>query len=153
MRNCRLLVWLLATLPCASVATAQPIHPGKTGTELEALVRSSHSPNQVLSYQQAKVAMFTKVDNHGGKVRLLYTGDSISTTTVPHHTFVNAEHVWPQSRFGKTVGRKKSDLHHIFPAYSTVNNDRSNHPFGDIPDTQTNKWWAGCSVKRSAWMS
>lgn len=44
---------------------------------------------------------------------------------------MNAEHVWPQGFFneGKPM---KSDLHHIFPTFITVNNMRGSLPFGEV---------------------
>ncbi|MEM1294162.1 MAG: endonuclease, partial [Verrucomicrobiota bacterium] len=49
---------------------------------------------------------------------------------------------WPQSRFSGDA-MMKTDLHHLFAAYSRINNDRSAKAFGEIPDTDTKRWWAG----------
>jgi len=64
-------------------AAAQPIHPGKTGAELEGLVRAEYRPTTVLGYVPAKRRMFTSVDNAGGRIRLIYSGDTHASTTVP----------------------------------------------------------------------
>jgi hypothetical protein len=137
------LALFLALALCGLPTRAQaPVHNGQTGAALEAAVRASHSPTQVLSYSNARHALFAQIDNQAGKVRLLYTGDEITTNVPPSPNFVNVEHIWPQSRFGTSVGNKKADLHHLAPTYATVNSTRGNNPFAEIPDQQTTKWWA-----------
>lgn len=142
-RFARLALVLLCILSATSWVSGQQIHPGISGAALEDLLRRDFSPASPLSYTDAKQAMFSRVDNRGGRVRLLYTGDAITTTTVPNPNFVNAEHIWPQSRFGNNAAGKKSDLHHLFPTHSRVNSTRGNNPFGEIDDAQTQKWWNG----------
>lgn len=44
---------------------------------------------------------------------------------------MNAEHVWPQGFFNEAKPMK-SDLHHIFPTFITVNNMRGSQPFGEV---------------------
>ena len=36
---------------------------------------------------------------------------------------------------------QKSDLHHLYPCKENVNSARSNHPYGDINDENTDKWF------------
>ncbi len=43
--------------------------------------------------------------------------------------FINCEHTWPQSFFGKDEPMR-SDVHHLFPTFSVPNNRRGHHPFG-----------------------
>ena len=43
--------------------------------------------------------------------------------------FINCEHTWPQSFFGKAEPMR-SDVHHLFPTFSVPNNRRGHHPFG-----------------------
>jgi endonuclease I len=60
--------------------------------------------------------------------------------SIPWHQKLNAEHVWPQSRFkdnkGKDTGRikdmKKSDLHILYPSESKINGGRGNYQFGEV---------------------
>ncbi|MCB0377825.1 MAG: endonuclease [Bdellovibrionales bacterium] len=60
--------------------------------------------------------------------------DGLGPMKIPSHQVVNAEHVWPQSRFtGKfPKNLQKGDLHHLLPVTSRVNSQRGNHPFGEI---------------------
>jgi len=44
---------------------------------------------------------------------------------------MNAEHVWPQGFFDEAKPMK-SDLHHIFPTFMTVNNSRGSEPFAEV---------------------
>jgi hypothetical protein len=44
---------------------------------------------------------------------------------------MNAEHSWPQSFFNKAAPMK-SDLHHIFPTFITVNGMRGSEPFAVV---------------------
>ena len=146
MKRPCLFAWATLTMLCASAAVAGPVHPGKTGNELEALVRGSHSPTTNLTYREGREALYDGVDNEGDVVRLIYTGELFPNPgkTIPDHTVVNTEHVWPQSRFGNSAkSKKKSDLHHIFPCRSRVNSARGNNPFGLISAGSGVKFWDG----------
>lgn len=50
--------------------------------------------------------------------------------------FINAEHTWPQSFFGKAMPMV-SDMHHLFPSLSKPNGMRGHHPFGLSSEGQT----------------
>lgn len=59
---------------------------------------------------------------------------------IPDNTILNCEHTWPKSRFGGGRDPKRaaeytskvSDLHHLFPADSTLNAIRGNSQFGEV---------------------
>lgn len=53
---------------------------------------------------------------------------------IPDEHVVNTEHTWPQSRFNPRFDREmqKSDLHHLYPADSLMNNIRGNFEFGHV---------------------
>lgn len=114
---------------------------GKTGTSLEAALKTIASRNHVsYGYESAKNAMFSHIDNEGGKIRGVYTGeyyshpynDNRATQTKTNENEMNCEHTWPQSK--GISGTSKADLHHLFPTFSYVNSKRGNHPFGDVTD-------------------
>jgi hypothetical protein len=42
-----------------------------------------------------------------------------------------------------------SDIHHLFPTYGNWNSTRSNYPFAEITDSQTQKWMANSSEQTS----
>lgn len=104
-------------------------------------------PKSTLNYRDARKVMFTRLDNRNGTVELVYTGKRVKVTGIPKSSFVNTEHVWPQSRFRDS--RIKSDLHHLFPTFNRVNAERGNKPFAEIPDRKTYKWWNGPKAVRS----
>lgn len=149
------MTWLMTMtmlLLLAAECLAQLIEPDKTGEELIAALRGQYKPaaNNVLGYRPAREQMFSRIDNVGGKVRLVYTGARFSTTGIPNHTIVNTEHTWPQSKFrsaGSGRQQMKSDLHHLYPTYNRVNADRGNKPFGEIPDPETRKWWKSSTAR------
>lgn len=55
--------------------------------------------------------------------------------TAPDDRILNVEHTWPQSKFsGREGATMKSDLHHLFPADSKLNQIRGNFKFGEVSD-------------------
>lgn len=96
--------------------------------QLNTEVTSSHRP---INYKQANEILFTKLDNHNGTVCSVYSSKTcLATTTVPSPKLMNVEHTWPQSDGAN--GEAKSDLHHIFPAESSINSIRSSLPFCEV---------------------
>jgi deoxyribonuclease-1 len=52
---------------------------------------------------------------------------------MPDGSVINIEHTWPQSKFPKRKSKvQKSDLHHLFPTDTAINNDRANHTFFNL---------------------
>ncbi len=142
-KNILSILAILAILAVAGGLGAEEILPGKSGAALVQGLRSQYQPTRSLSYREARQNMFGQIDNYGGRVVLMYTGESYSTNTIPPEREVNTEHTWPQSRFEDSVGRgrMKSDLHHLFPTSNSVNSRRGNNAFGDIPDERTQFWY------------
>lgn len=112
---------------------------GKTGTSLEtALLAITSKNHESYGYEPAKRAMFSHIDNEGGHIRGVYTGeyydhpynDDRDNQTKTDENKFNCEHTWPQSM--GISGTSKADLHHLFPSFSTVNSKRGNHPFGEV---------------------
>ncbi len=101
------------------------------------------SINQLpLNYETAKFNIFRKIDLilNNGKYAIkdvycqkIYTA-GIGPDKVPHYELLNVEHTWPQSRFNKKYPTQlqKSDLHHLFPSDSLMNNKRGNYKFGIV---------------------
>lgn len=53
---------------------------------------------------------------------------------------INTEHMWPQSQ-GAGDEPATSDMHILAPARDVVNSARSNAPYGEIPDADTDTWY------------
>ncbi len=107
----------------------------------ETLYNFSHRNKKIFDYKSARTYMFQNIDSYvdaKGKrvVSSIYTPDiySVEGQGIPTGE-VNTEHVWPQS-FLKSLDRSEeaiSDLYHIFPVNTIINNTRSNKPFAEIP--------------------
>ncbi len=141
-------VLLLASCSSPPLRSREAILPGLRGDALVVALRQRYSPREKLSYREARQRMFAEIDNRSGGVILVYSGERFLTDRIPDHTVVNTEHTWPQSRFSG-ASMMKTDLHHLFPTFARINNDRSAKAFGEIPDQLTERWWAGMSPQQS----
>ncbi|GAB4369774.1 MAG: hypothetical protein Kow0042_11630 [Calditrichia bacterium] len=137
---------LLLWINLAAALMAQPIFPGFYGEVLLDSLVAHYKPAFTLGYSQARIFMFTDLDNHNDSVTCVYTGyriflDHTSSDPIQQALAagINTEHTWPQS-LGAT-GQAKSDLHHLFPTRDFVNADRGNDPFSEIPDAETDRWY------------
>lgn len=90
-----------------------------------------------LGYDQARLILFTKIDNDHGEVCSVYSNhECLITYDIPNNRDMNVEHTWPKSLGASTVPAK-SDLHHLYPTTNYANSVRSSLPF--------------CEVERSDW--
>ncbi|MDP8321039.1 MAG: endonuclease, partial [Candidatus Stygibacter australis] len=58
---------------------------------------------------------------------------------------INCEHTWPQS-YGADQEPQRSDMHHLYPCKDNVNSSRSNAPYAEIPDNETDIWYRYAEV-------
>lgn len=95
---------------------------------LKSYVTEPHTP---ITYQMANEILFTKLDNHDGKICSVYSpSECILSMVVPSPKVMNIEHTWPQSAGAN--GSAKSDLHHLFVTSSSTNSMRSSLPFCNV---------------------
>ena len=140
------LSFLITILAIVTLLAQETIFPGLTGQELIDSLRANYKPATVLNYDDARDVMFSEIDNYNDSVRCVYSGYTIyidptqDPSTDAYNKGVNTEHTWPQS-YGTDHGNAHDDLHHLFPVRDAVNSSRSNDPFADIPDSDTDKWW------------
>ncbi len=97
----------------------------------------------VLSYYEARNEMFSLVDNVGGQVQCVYTGQWVTTSSIPDPSVMNTEHTWPRSQGSDTLPAL-SDLNHLFPVMTDANSTRSNYPFGEV---EYANWSSGGSLE------
>ncbi|NOX37634.1 MAG: T9SS type A sorting domain-containing protein [Calditrichaeota bacterium] len=122
------------------------IFPGLYGQELLDSLVAHYKPQVVLSYDDARDTLFARIDNHNDSLTGVYSGYTIylnptaDPTTDAYLKGINTEHTWPQSK-GADAGNARSDMHHLYPARDAVNSSRSNDPFAEINDSDTDKWW------------
>ena len=145
------LLWMLCLW--ASLACAQgDILPQYNGDDLVTRLATAYRPSGLLSYNEARDTMYSKVyRDTDGNVTCLYTGHTIFLPPdVDPSAFlynnsdlngITAEHLYPQSK-GAGEGDARSDMHSLVPAIWRVNEARSNYPFGEVPDDETDHWYA-----------
>jgi deoxyribonuclease-1 len=100
------------------------------GSSLKSQLLSIVDGHYALSYDGARLEMYSNLDNVNGWVEGVYTGFLVQTWGIPDATIMNTEHTWPQS-YG-AEGDARTDLHHLFPTKSTINSSRGNLPFGEV---------------------
>lgn len=99
---------------------------GLSGMALHEELNAIISPHATQSYDRAGAAMkYLDADpDNPDNIILIYSSVSVAFNT----SGWNREHTWPQS-FGADTGPGYSDFHHLFPADSNTNSDRSNFAF------------------------
>lgn len=131
-------------------ALAEEIFPELRGAELLSKVAQEYE-GETLGYRRGRDILYTDIDNEDGIVTGIYSGYSINIdpdSDTPRRDAtqqdINAEHIYPQSKGAR--GKARSDLHSLFPSYNRINSERSNNPFADIDDSQTEKWLINTEV-------
>lgn len=135
------------TYPCLLQAHPQDpdsvyaLTDGLWGEALRQRLQELVQQQRVLPYDSARRAIFFDVDNRGGKVECVYTGQTIAVPPMPSPTVFNVEHTWPRSRGSDTLP-PLSDLHHLFPTRAEANEQRRDLRFGLV---RTVLWQLGGS--------
>lgn len=117
---------------------------GLVGEPLRSWLRANwyNGRHATLGYDDARRAMYGRIDvQDDGRVRGVYSGFSQPAAEVTFLDPINAEHTVPQSWFG-AAEPMRSDIHHLFPTHKEVNAARGSKPFGEVTDTQANRWYA-----------
>ncbi|HOH98212.1 MAG TPA: endonuclease [Candidatus Cloacimonadota bacterium] len=108
---------------------------GLSGSALKSGLRDLLPTNTNTNYDGAKLVLFQDMDNVGGVVKCVYTGETWTVNSLYNgSTNPNTEHTYAQSWFDGTASEsvKKADLHHLFITNSSVNSSRSNYPFDEV---------------------
>jgi chitodextrinase len=115
-----------------------------SGENLKSWLRTNYydGKHQTLGYNTARRYLYNYIDNENNVITCVYSGYEVNsayggTTTYPAP--INCEHTIPQSLFNE-ANPMVSDIHHLYPTYENWNSTRSNHPFDEINDSQTEKW-------------
>ncbi len=139
------IIFLLLLFPM--ILQAQ-IEPGKMGEELITALQQTYTPSSTLGYGPARDILYSEIDNVGNDLFGIYTNFKVtldptedpSVSAFQNGAGINAEHVYPQA-FGAGSEPQRSDLHNIFPSKVSVNEARGSCEFGDIEDSDTEKWF------------
>lgn len=117
----------------------------------ERLFRITSSQHQVLGYFKARQLLLGQVylENNGKEysIKDVYClkdftnrdfgrNGGIGPNKIPDNNILNTEHTWPQSRFTRLFPNEtqKSDLHHLYPSDTAMNNSRGNNKFAEIDE-------------------
>jgi hypothetical protein len=122
-----------------------------TGFFLITKLAQNYKPTQVLDYSQARVKMYTEIYNIKDTVYCVYSKHALylSPSSVDpigdlikngNSNGINCEHTFPQSK-GADIGNARSDMHHLYPSRAAVNEARSNYPYAEINDSNTDHWY------------
>ncbi len=128
----------------------QRIFENDSGQVLINRLFNTYKPQQVLNYTNARIKMYKEIYNENDTVRCVYTKHALyldpkSSDPIGYliknnnPNGINCEHTYPQSK-GSETGNARSDMHHLFPTRASANEARSNYPFKEINDDQTEKW-------------
>lgn len=136
----------------------EPIFSELEGQDLYNALVEEYKPVHVLDYSHARDTLFKNIYGVHDSLFCVYSGygvymdpDEDPTITVYHNgddSGINTEHCYPRSK-GADSGNAKSDMHHLFPAKSNINSERSNFPFGEIRDEETDLWFYKSFIKNS----
>ena len=146
MRFATLAVAALLLASGASGQTQTTLYPGLSGQPLLDAIRADYGPAVTLGYNRARDSLYAYEQRTAGQLCGVYTRYCVTLTpgadpsTDAYQQGVNAEHTWPQS-LGAGSEPAKSDIHHLFPAKANVNSSRSNVPYGEVPDAETDGWY------------
>jgi hypothetical protein len=106
--------------------------------ELTAIIADGHINH---SYDNARARMYSVIDNVGGQVRCIYTGEWINHAGGSTPPEFSAEHTYCNNWYGGHAEEAycESDLHSLHPARQDVNSSRGNDPF-DYVTTISRIW-------------
>lgn len=148
-RHVSLTAVLIVSLGGSLFAQNQTIGGDLTGEPLQEFLRNNYTPDGTLGYNTARDSMYTILDNEDGMVIGVYTyfampvdpnSSSPRQDAYDGGSGINAEHLWPQSKYTGTEPMK-SDLHHLRSTEYRANQDRGNLKFGTIPDSDVDRWY------------
>ncbi|MEM1055776.1 MAG: endonuclease [Bacteroidota bacterium] len=149
----RLAVLLIVLTTAASAQDQTVLFPGQSGAELRASIRAAYRPVSLTGDNDdlyARIDSIT-VDGQLGVVGV-YSGLFVPFDGVPNSdpsqdvfnngSGINQEHTFPRAELaGSSSHPSEDDLHNLFPTRVSVNADRGNLPFAEIPDALTTRWY------------
>ena len=139
----RFTLWLLD-----APAVQTTIAAGDSGDALVDALQQQFGDPRPLGYDLARDSMYARIYNdETNTIEGTYSGFQITVdpsegdpSAIAADKGINTEHTWPQSK-GAGQEPARSDLHILVPTRQQVNSARSNLPFGESPDTDTDTWY------------
>ncbi len=139
----RFTLWILD-----SPAAQAPIAEGGSGDALIDSLQQRYGDPRPLGYDLARDSMYARIYNgEADTVEGKYSGYKITVdptqgdpSAIAANKGINTEHTWPQSK-GAGQEPARSNLHILIPTRAEVNSARSNLPYGESPDAETDQWF------------
>ncbi len=128
------------------------LYPGMEGESLADAIREDYTPTILLDDTQAKDTLYASVYFRDDSVRCVYSGlsrylpEGVDPSIWLYNDGVgvesmNLEHGWPRSKGAGDGTGGNTNMYHLFPSRSGINSDRADHPYGEINDNQTVRWY------------
>ncbi|MDF1695084.1 MAG: endonuclease [Saprospiraceae bacterium] len=123
------------------------VFPDLEGEDLRAALVANYKTSNVLTYSEARDTFFRNIDAKDNILECVYTGFQITLDPSADPTIdafskgINTEHTYPRSKGASENTNAYSDMHHLFPTREQVNADRGSLIFGEVIDSQTDKWY------------
>ncbi|MEL6617171.1 MAG: endonuclease, partial [Bacteroidota bacterium] len=142
----------------AAAQTQTVLFPGQSGEDLLASIRAAYRPSSLNGDNDDLYSMIdrTTVGGQDGVIGV-YSGLFVPFDGVPNSdpsqdvfnggSGINQEHTFPRAELnGSSSHPSEDDLHNLFPTRVSVNGDRGNLPFAEVPDAQTTRWYRGTTA-------
>lgn len=144
----------LAASPfCALAGTVPPdstIFPGLKGSQLMDSLEARFRASSNLGYDAARDTLYGKIDKGtDDSLRCIYSGYAVymqpgqDPSSWAYDHGLDCEHTWPQSSFSQS-SLPRADMHHLYACQRSpvsVNGDRGDSPFREIPDDEAEYWY------------
>lgn len=150
MATLRILLLCFLSAQLSSQYDHIPVFPTLDGEELKMALIENFKTDQTLTLSQARDTLYKRVYAINNMVSCVYSGfqKSLIDGQDPSQTLfgdgsplnINLEHSYPRSK-GADSGLASSDMHALVPSRVDVNSQRSSDPYGDIPDSSTERWF------------
>ncbi len=103
-------------------------------TSLRKLMTDTHTYKTVYASHCRDMANVSDCENNDGRINLIYTSVSVTRSDYinDRSNGWNREHVWPQSLGGFKTSGAGSDMHHVRPSDSKINNTRGDDLYGNV---------------------
>ncbi len=160
-RQTRILRLYGVLLICAlSTSAPAQLFPGLEGESLADAIREDFTPTVLLTEADVRDSLYGRVFLRDDSVRCVYSGMARFLPEGEDPSIylyndgngvesMNLEHGWPRSKGAGDGTEGNLNMYHLFPSRTGINSDRAAHPFGEINDNQTSKWYYKTNVMAS----
>lgn len=127
---------------------ANSVCPGLKGPDLLTCIRTNYARTNPRSYS-SRTSFYTSYYG-AGPYRCVYSGRSAPLGS-SGDTQTNTEHTFPQSKM-PNQSAQDGDMHNLYITIASVNSDRGNLAFGEVPDASATNWYGPTGTLGSSTM-